>query len=312
MSKTFENVDFGIMIEGQEDLTWKRFFGFLDAAENLGFESLFRSDHLTPLESKEPRETLALWPSLTTAAMRTKRIRFGPLVAPMTFRNPAMLAKMAASVSDLSGGRLDLGLGAGWYAGEHQMFGIPYPKYGVRLEMLEEAVQVVRLLLSGETGSFSGKHYNLDCAQNLPAASPPIIMGGKGEKTLQVVARYADEWNFTYNSAAVFAEYSHKVDQNCEAIGRDPATLRRSVMIPFVIGKTDRQIQAHLDGHRKTFPGFYTDIKSWLDAGLVGGTPDQVLEQLAGFVEAGCTRFMLQQNDLDDLDSLALLAEILF
>ncbi len=121
--------ELGIMIEGQEDLTWERFFRLAEAVEDLGFASLFRSDHLTALQGQSKRESLALWPSLTALALRTKRIRFGPMVCSMTFRHPAMVAKMAASVSVLSGGRLDLGLGAGWYAGEHDMFGHSFPKY---------------------------------------------------------------------------------------------------------------------------------------------------------------------------------------
>ena len=181
MARSFP-INYGLMIEGQENLTWERFFRLVDAAESLGFESLFRSDHLTRLVVSAPGEALALEASLTALALRTKRIRFGPLVSPMTFRNPAMLAKMAASISNLSGERFDLGLGAGWFSREHEMFGINYPNFAQRLEMLEEGVQVIQALLSGKEHSFLGKYYKLDSAFNLPAASPPIIMGGKGEK----------------------------------------------------------------------------------------------------------------------------------
>ena len=133
----------------------------------------------------------------------------------------------------------------------------------------------------------------------------------KAKKTLKVVARYADEWNFYYDSPVVFAEKSKLLDDMCEEIGRDPATLRRSIMIAFVIGKTEQEIQAHIDGQRTVFPNLGSDIKSWMRAGLIGGTPDQVLEQLDAYIAVGCSRFMFQQNHLDDLDSLALLAETL-
>lgn len=298
----------GIMIEGQENLSWQRFFRILTAVEDLGFESLFRSDHLAPLSAPEPRETLALWPSLTAAAMHTKRIRFGPMVIPMTFRHPSMVAKMAASVSQLSGGRLDLGLGAGWYPGEHRKFGIRYPKYDTRLEMLDEGVQVIKKLLSGEKDSFTGKHYQLDQAQNLPAASPPIIMGGKNDKTLQIIAHYADEWNCSYNNLTDFKKNAQSLDETCEKIGRDPKSLPRSIMIPFVIGKDARAIQNHIDGHRQTFATLPGDLNEWLGTGFIGGSPAQVVEQIGQFVEAGCSRFMLQQNALDDIESLELFA----
>lgn len=200
-------VEIGIMIEGQQDLTWDRFFRIVDAVEELGFGSLFRSDHLTALFGPHDRASLALWPSLTALAIRTKRIRFGPMVCPITFRHPAMVAKMAAAVDVLSGGRLDLGLGAGWHDGEHRMFGINYPPYRRRLEMLVEGVQVIKALWSGEPTTFEGKHYQLDAAESHPGPAqenPTIIMGGKGEKTLKVVAQHATEWNCSYVGLDVF------------------------------------------------------------------------------------------------------------
>ncbi|MBI3762179.1 MAG: LLM class flavin-dependent oxidoreductase, partial [Chloroflexi bacterium] len=123
----------GIMIEGQEDLTWDRLFRLARAVEDLGFESLFRSDHLTALDGDSKRASLALWPSLTALALRTSRIHFGPMVCSMTFRHPAIAARMAASVDALSGGRFELGIGAGWNEGEHRMFGIDFPPYKTRL-----------------------------------------------------------------------------------------------------------------------------------------------------------------------------------
>jgi alkanesulfonate monooxygenase SsuD/methylene tetrahydromethanopterin reductase-like flavin-dependent oxidoreductase (luciferase family) len=230
----------------------------------------------------------------------------------MTFRQPAMLAKMAASVDALSGGRLDLGVGAGWYRGEHEMFGIDYPPYSTRLEMLDEGTQVIKALWSGQPTSFEGKHYRLEQAETYPTpvqASPTIIMGGKGKKTLQLVARHASEWNCAYSSVDLFREKSAELDANCIEIGRDPSSLARSLMIPFVIGQDDPSIQRHIDAHRAIFPSLPADLAGWLAAGYIGGSPHQVVDQLGVFVEAGVARFMLQQNDLDDLDSLALLAE---
>ncbi|HEX9924390.1 MAG TPA: TIGR03560 family F420-dependent LLM class oxidoreductase, partial [Anaerolineae bacterium] len=236
----------GIMIEGQEDLTWERFFRLAETVEGLGFESLFRSDHLTALNGPARRVSLALWPSLTALALRTKRIRFGPMVCSMTFRQPAMVAKMAVAVDVLSNGRLDVGLGAGWFEGEHRMFGIDFPRYSTRLEMLDEGATVIKALWSGEPATFAGKHYRLEAAESYPLPvrqHPTIIMGGKGEKTLKIVARHAGEWNCSYVGLDIFRRKSNQLDENCEAIGRDPATLRRSLMTPFVIGPDTTAIQ---------------------------------------------------------------------
>ena len=303
-------VDVGIMVEGQEHMTWERFQQLAKTVEELGFDSLFRSDHLTALGGEKDRHSLALWPSLSVLAVQTKRIRFGPMVCPMTFRHPAMLAKMAASVSELSGGRLDLGIGAGWFQGEHEMFGLNYPRYGMRLKMLDEGAQVLRLLFSNGSANFKGEFYQLNHAVAYPKPKNlAIIMGGKGKKTLEVVARHADEWNCSYVGVDVFAEKSRQLDANCEAIGRDPQTVRRSLMIPFVIARSEREVQARINAHRLTFSDLPGDIRSWQRVGFIGGTPQQVVDQMSGFIKAGITRFMLQHNDLDDLDSLILLSE---
>jgi F420-dependent oxidoreductase-like protein len=303
--------EIGIMIEGQEDLTWERFFRLAQAVEDLGLAFLFRSDHLTALNGPPERATLALWPSLTALALRTQRIRFGPMVCSITFRQPAMLAKTAAAVSILSHGRLDLGLGAGWHEGEHLMFGIDYPPYGTRLAMLDEGTEVIKALWSGQPTTFKGRHYQLEAAENHPAPAPrpPIIMGGKGQKTLQIVARQADEWNCSYADIELFRQKSGELDENCAAIGRDPATLRRSLMIPFVIGADERAIQERIDAQRAMFPDLPANLNEWQAAGFPGGTPPQLIEQLQAFAQAGVERFMLQHNDLDDVASLELLAQ---
>jgi F420-dependent oxidoreductase-like protein len=304
--------DIGIMVEGQEDMTWERFFRIATAVEDLGFDSLFRSDHLTALNGAAQRESLALWPSLTALATRTSRLRFGPMVCSMTFRHPAMVAKMAAAVDQLSGGRLDLGLGAGWFEGEHRMFGIEFPRYSTRLRMLDEGVQVVKGLWSGEPFSFQGEFYQLEAAETYPAPAqdnPVIIMGGKGEKTLKIVAKHATEWNCSYVGLDVFRQKSRQLDENCRQIGRDPASLRRSLMIPFVVGKNSQAIQESIDGHRATFPSLPATYEAWREAGFLGGSPDALVDQLNKFIEAGIERFMLQHNNLDDLATLELLAD---
>lgn len=303
--------EIGLMVEGQEGLTWARWATLLDRAEELGFASLHRSDHLTGIEGDPDRPTLSLWPSLTMAALRTDRLRFGPLVSPMTFLPPALVATMAMDLDTLSGGRPDLGLGAGWNAHEHAMFGLPYPRYPERLALLDEAAQAIRALWSGEPSSLDGDHLTLREAEVHPrptSTAPTLVLGGKGPRTLAIVARHATEWNCSYEGVETFREKGAELDRRCEELGRDPATLRRSVMVPFVIGRDDTEVAAAIAGHRRTFSGLPTDLDAWIAAGFVGGTPERVVERLGAFVDAGASRFMLQHNDLDDLASLERLA----
>lgn len=304
--------ELGLMLEGQEGLTWTKLFRLADAVEELGFAHLFRSDHLTGLYGQPERETLDLWTSLAALATRTQRIRFGPMVCSMTFRHPVMLAKMAVAVENLSGGRLDVGIGAGWNDMEHRMFGINYPRYGVRLELLDEGAEVIKAVWSGRPTTFKGRHYQLEAAENhpTPLQKPlPLIMGGKGQKTLQIVARHAHEWNFSYGGLDFFREKSSELDQRCAGIGRDPKSLRRSIMVPFVIGRDERTIQDRINAHRAIFPDLPATLAEWQATGFPGGVPAQVIAQLKAFEAAGVERFMLQHNDLDDLDSLELLAQ---
>jgi F420-dependent oxidoreductase-like protein len=303
----------GIMLEGQEDLTWNRFFRLVDAAEALGFESVFRSDHLTALENFPQRETLELWTSLAALAERTERLRFGPLVCPLTFHHPFHLAKRAAALDTLSDGRFELGLGAGWFAGEHRRFGFAFPPLADRLDRLEEGARVIQALWSGQPATVYGKHFWLEEAeiQPPPVQNPmPLIMGGKGEqRTLRIVAEYATEWNCSYAGVDTFRRKSLLLDDHCAAVGRDPLGLRRSVMVPFVIGRTKAEIQGRIDAHREIFPSLPTNLEDWLVEGYLGGTPAALVDQLCVFMAAGAQRFMLQHNDLDDLMSLELLAQ---
>jgi F420-dependent oxidoreductase-like protein len=303
----------GLMLEGQEDLTWDRFFRLVDAAEVLGFESLFRSDHLTALENFPRRESFELWTSLAALAERTERLRFGPLVCPLTFHHPFHLARRAASLDVLSGGRFELGLGAGWFAGEHHRFGFPFPPLPERLDRLDEGARVIAALWSGQSATLAGKYYWLDDAElyPLPVQNPmPLILGGKGERrTLRLVAEHATEWNCSYAGVDVFRQKSLALDEHCAAVGRDPLGLRRSVMLPFVIGRTPTEIQGRIDAHRALFPSLPTDLDAWLIEGYLGGTPAALVDQLGVFIAAGAGRFMLQHNDLDDLASLELLAQ---
>ena len=229
----------GVMIEGQEGLTWERWLRLTEAAEDMGYESLCRSDHLTSLAGESKRPSLETWTSLTLVAARTRRIRFGPMVSPITFYQPALLAKMAVALDTLSRGRLDLGLGAGWNEPEHATFGIPLPPVKERLDRLEAAARYIRALGVGEPVTLDQSHYALRKAENYPLPTYGrlrLVIGGRGEKrTLRIAAEFADEWNVTRVDPDGFRQKREVLAQHCATVRRDPETIARSLMIPLAI-----------------------------------------------------------------------------
>lgn len=307
------------MIEGQEGLTWKRWRRLADAVDRLGYESLWRSDHLFSLFGVAARPGLDTWPSLTYLATATRRIRFGPLVCPITFRHPSMLAREAATVDALSGGRLELGLGAGWHEGEHRAFGIPYPPTGERIRRLDESIRVIQALWAGGPARFDGKFYRLDggTAWPKPAQQPriPFVIGGKGPKVLEVAARHADEWNCGGSQKpAVVRERTRTLEAACRKVGRDPKTIRRSWMGGILIGESGaalerraRVVQEYVTTRAATaaarLPG---ELR---EAGWLVGTPEEIVGQMRELTAEGISRFNLQFFTLDDLDAVALIAE---
>ncbi|RMD74856.1 MAG: LLM class F420-dependent oxidoreductase, partial [Chloroflexi bacterium] len=211
-------IKIALMIEGQNGLTWPRWQRLAQATEDLGFVGLYRSDHFTNATPPE-KESLELWVSLTWLASHTKRIEFGPLVSPVSFRHPALTARMAAAVDDLSGGRLQLGLGAGWQEREHTMFGFDLLPVQERFHRFAEGLEVVTRLLRSETPiTWIGEYYQLRDAILLPRPQRPggplIVIGGNGEKrTLPLTARYADEWNAVFVPPDRFAQLNAKLDE---------------------------------------------------------------------------------------------------
>ena len=296
----------GIMIEGQDGLNWARWKRLLTAAEDFGYQCVFRSDHYTNAAGPE-KDSLELWISLAYAASHTQRIEFGPLVAPVTFRHPAMNARYASAVDDLSGGRLVLGMGAGWNDYEHQKFGIAFHDFPTRFAMLNEALQLTRLLLhNDEASDFSGTYYQLDQAILLPRPArpggPPILIGGNGpKKTLPMVAKYADEWNAVYLNLETYQARRKLLTEYLQAEGRAESELKYSLMTRVIY----RPRQAQLDAYLQENSMDADDLRS---KGLIVGTAQEVIDQVAALVEAGVERFMLQWVELDDLANLESLA----
>jgi alkanesulfonate monooxygenase SsuD/methylene tetrahydromethanopterin reductase-like flavin-dependent oxidoreductase (luciferase family) len=302
----------GIMIEGQEGLTWERWLRLMEAAEDMGYESLCRSDHLTGLFGESKRPSLETWTSLTVVAMRTRRIRFGPMVSPVTFYQPALLAKMAVALDTLSGGRLDLGMGGGWNEHEHAMFGIPLPPMKERLDRLEGAARYVRALGVGEPVTLEQPYYPLRRAENYPLPTHGrlrIVIGGRGEKrTLRIAAEFADEWNVTRVDPDGFRQKREVLAKHCVALRRDPETIARSLMIPLAIGRDRKDVAQRIAGARAVFPQMPVDETAWRAASFLVGNPGEIVESLREWEAAGVQRVLLQMLDQEDLAAIELFA----
>lgn len=295
-------MDVAIMIEGQNGLTWPRWRQLAAVVERLGFAGLYRSDHFTNAGPPD-QDSLECWTSLTWLAAHSHQLAFGPLVSPVSFRHPALLARMAASVAELSGGRLRLGMGAGWQEREHYNFSFDLLAPGARMDRLEEALEVVtRLLRSSEPVTFEGTYYRMHEAVVRPRPSVPeelpILIGGNGpRRTLPLVARYADEWNAIFLTPATFAERSRRLDELLAARGRAPESVRRSMMTGCFFGRTSEEVEARVGSRGRT-------LEQSRALGLVIGTADEFVAQLDALEAAGVQGVMLQWIDLDDLERL--------
>lgn len=290
------------MIEGQSGLTWPRWQRIARAVEDLGFAGLYRSDHFTDSEPPD-QESLEAWVSLTWLASHTARITFGPLVSPVSFRHPVHLARMAAAVDDLSGGRLRLGVGAGWQEREHATFGFPLLPMPERVARYREALAVISGLLRHEGPfTFEGAYYQLRDAMLLPRprrpGGPPLVIGGN-RGVLPLAARHADEWNVPFATPEAFAALSARLDTLLREQGREPGSVRRTLMTGLIFGKDEADVRARLRGRT---------ADEARGRGQVVGTAGAVVEQLGRLAEASVEGVMLQWLDLDDLDGLAALA----
>jgi F420-dependent oxidoreductase-like protein len=300
-------LEIAVMIEGQNGLTWPRWQKIARLVEDLGFVGLFRSDHFTNSNGSE-LDSLELWTSLTWLASHTKRIDFGPLVTPFSFRDPVHTARMASAVDDLAGGRLILGLGAGWNQREHHVFGFDLLETKPRFDRFEEGMQVVTRLLQSDTPvMFEGQYYQLRGATLLPRperpGGPRILIGGNGiKRTLSYVVRYADEWNCVSLLPDDFARLNGRLTEMLNQAGRDPGSVRRSMMTGCVFGKDEAALNRKINMYGKT-------LQEIQQSGAVAGGIKDIKEQLRGLEEAGLQRIMLQWLDLDDLESLEVLAK---
>jgi F420-dependent oxidoreductase-like protein len=292
-------MDIGLMVEGQNGLTWERWSHILGMAERLGFPSVFRSDHYF-IGAQQP--SLEAYLSFVLAAKETRNIRFGPLVSPVTFRSPVDVGRMAAQIDLLSGGRFVMGLGAGWNEAEHKAYGILFPPVKERFDRLEEALQLIPALWSDGATTHNGLHYSLqeaDC-QPKPARKIPVLIGGTGEKrTLKLVAKYADEWNAVNLGPEGYRKKLAVLEEHCAADGRDIKTVKKSMMVFAIVGATE----ADLDASSRTIMGMFgsppgttpADFRAGMKArGLIAGGTDEVVQQLGQLAEAGLSELQFQ------------------
>jgi F420-dependent oxidoreductase-like protein len=305
----------GVMIESQEGVGWTEWKNIVQWTEELGFESLWRSDHFFsffgPSRNVDSLDTLI---AHTYTAAMSQRIRFGTLVLSMTFRQPAVVARMAAAIDQLSGGRFILGVGAGWNQTEHDAYGITLPSVKQRMDNLEESLRVIKALFENDSANFEGKIYKLsEAPMNPKPAQKPmsILVGGSGEqRTLRMVARYATEWNTV---GANIETYRHRVEvleQHCEREKRDPKSISRSLMASYILGKdqadVDRQVEAAMERMPPRFRP--ADGSRRLPMGAMAGTVPQLIEQIKAWEDEGVSRIMLQYQRPPTHEMLALIA----
>lgn len=302
--------DFRIFTEPQQGATYDDLLAVARRAESLGFGAFFRSDHYLKMGEVTglPGPTDA-WVTLAGLARDTTTIRLGTLVSSATFRSPGPLAISVAQVDQMSSGRVELGLGAGWYEAEHQAYGIEFPALGQRFERLAEQLAIVHGMWSTPTGTtfdFDGQHYRVSDSPALPkpvqAGGPPIIIGGGGAvRTPRLAARYAAEFNVPFVPIEFFQQQRDRVTAACEAIDRDPATMTWSVALVVCCGENDAEVR-----RRAAAIGRESDE---LRTNGAAGTPSEVAETLGRWAEAGAERIYLQVLDLGDLEHLDLMAQ---
>src|SRR4051794_7654111 len=301
---------FAVMIEGQEDVTWDDWVGLAGACERLGFEALFRSDHYLSVAGAGGRGSLDAWSTLCGLAAITSTLRLGTLVSPATFRHPSVLAKSATTADHISGGRIELGIGTGWLEAEHRAYGFPFPPIGTRMERLAEQLEIIAGLFADGPFSFEGEHYAVHELDALPKPVQrplPLLMGGAAKRRgAALAARFAAEYNVVHTAPQEAAAARDRVRAACEESGRDPDTVRFSLMHAFVVGADQAELRTRAD-RLGEWQGERVDLDALRREWLVG-TPDELIARLRDYEAVGVERVMLQHNLHRDTEALELLA----
>ncbi|MBV9061135.1 MAG: LLM class F420-dependent oxidoreductase [Pseudonocardiales bacterium] len=303
-------MDFRIFTEPQQGATYQDQLRVARTAEDAGYDAFFRSDHYLRIGegSGEPGPTDA-WATLAGLALQTSTIRLGTLVSPATFRLPGPLAIIVAQVDQMAGGRVELGMGSGWYADEHAAYGIPFPPLPERFDRYAEQVEIVTGLWRtplGQRYSFAGRHYQLTDSPALPKPAqqphPPLIIGGTGaRRTPMLAAQFANEYNVAFSSIETTKTQFDRVSAACSEIGRDPAEIRRSAALVVAVARDEAELVRRAEVIGRTVED--------LRANGIAGLPAEAVDRLGTWrAHAGIERIYLQLLDLSDLDQIELIA----
>jgi F420-dependent oxidoreductase-like protein len=302
-----------LMIEGQEGVSWEQWVDLAAACEAHGIRTLFRSDHYLNLDGRDPeRPALDAWTTLGALSAITTTLRLGTLVSPASFRHPSVLAKQVATADHVSGGRVELGLGAGWHEREHAAYGFAFAPTRTRMDVLEEQLQIVLGHWGPDAFDFAGEHYTLTGLQAFPkpvqAPHPPLLMGGlAGPRSARMAARYADEYNTVFATVAEVSERRERLARACETAGRPELPL--SLMTGLLVGEDERELHQRAERLAAKIGAQADALVSDPPAGWIVGTVQRAAQQLHELREAGVHRVMCQQLLHEDLEAVALLGE---
>jgi F420-dependent oxidoreductase-like protein len=305
-----------LMIEGQEGVGWQEWVALAEACEEAGLEALFRSDHYLSMFDEGESGSLDAWATLSGLAALTSKLRLGTMVSPATFRHPSALAKTVVTADHISGGRVELGLGAGWFEREHAAYGFSFAETRTRMKVLGEQLEIVHGQWTSDDFSFEGEHYSIESLNALPkpvqTPHPPLIMGGSGKKaSVELAGCWADEYNTVGPTPERCSELRHDLDQACRRHGREPSNLALSVMTTGIVG-ADR---AEFDERVARVLAVMNNDDSPDDFvrqnrnSQVLGTVEEAIESLRAYEAAGVERIMLQHLLHRDLDMVRLLGE---
>jgi F420-dependent oxidoreductase-like protein len=306
-------MDLCLMIEGQEGVTWPQWRALARACEQHGVPALFRSDHYLNLDGNHPeRGSLDAWATVNALAADTSTLRLGTLVSPITFRHPSVLAKLVTTADQISGGRIELGIGAGWHEREHAAYGFPFPNVRSRMDLLEEQLEIVLGNWCDGPFSFEGEHYRLRELEAEPkpvqSPHPPVIIGGNaGPRSSALAGRIADEYNTLYATVAEVRERQARVAEACERAGREPIPL--SIMTVVIVGTDEDDLRQRVSRIAQVRGLAADELRAAPRSGWIVGVVPQAAERLIELREAGVSRVICQHFDHDDLEFVALLGD---
>ncbi|MBD3206356.1 TIGR03560 family F420-dependent LLM class oxidoreductase [Candidatus Bathyarchaeota archaeon] len=307
------SIDFGIQIEPQYGFTYGMIKEIAKTAEEIGFESIWVSDHLFMTQDSIDINCLECWTTLTAIALETKRLRLGPMVSSQSYRNPALMANIAASLDHISKGRVNYGIGAGWKEVEYLAYGYEFPSALTRIKQLREAIVIAKKLWTEEKASYEGDYYKIKEAicypQPVQDPSIPIWVGGMGNNTLEVAAEHADAVNFAWSTPIVkFRERLQVLENHCSELGTDYDAIRKSAGLMITMASTKKKLKYKLEEQEKNRDTPYRRYLSRQPPNIIG-IPDQVKNSIEKYIELGVDHFILRFNFGEEVDSLKLFSK---